>query len=109
VARIMNFTGPTTTGKFLVVNEDTTTHQRQVSVIVTNFGKAAIVPNNLLVGVGKMLFADMQTWCLAVKVPPKLKALAKTTDATSAYWKTEVTLESLNQSANYMMTGIASV
>jgi len=108
VVRIMNFTGPSTTGKFLMVNETTTVHNRQVSVIVTNFGKVSIVPNNLLAGLGKMLFADMQTWSLAVKVPPKLKALAKTTDSTTAYWKTEITLESLNESANAMMSGLAS-
>jgi hypothetical protein len=108
VLTIMAFTGPSTTSKFLMVAENTTVHNRQVSVIVTNFGKVSIVPNNLLAGLGKMLFADMQTWCLAVKVPPKLKALAKTTDATSAYWKTEVTLESLNESANAFMSGLAT-
>jgi hypothetical protein len=108
VLTVMAFTGPSTTGKFLMVSENTTVHNRQVSVIVTNFGKVSIVPNNLLAGLGKMLFADMQTWCMAVKVPPKLKALAKTTDATTAYWKTEITLESLNESANSFMSGLAS-
>ena len=113
VARIMSFTGPTATGKFLMVNEGTTAHNRQVSVVVTNFGKAAIVPNNIAflsasVSAGKMLFADMQTWALAVKVPPKLKALAKTTDSTSAYWKTELTLEYLNESANGQISAMAT-
>lgn len=108
VTRIMGFTGPGTATKMLVVNPDTTTHQRSVSILVTNFAKAAIVPNNLLVGVGKLLYADMKTWALAVKVPPKLKALAKTKDSTSAYWKTEITLEWLNQSANAALTGIAT-
>lgn len=108
ITRIMAFTGPHSTGKILQVQPDTTTHQRNVSVIVTNFGKMAIIPNNMLVGVGKMLFADMKTWCLAVKVPPKLKALAKTTDATSAYWKTELTLEYLNESANAQISAIAT-
>jgi hypothetical protein len=102
---IMAFTGPGTSGKFLMVNENTQVHNRQVSVIITNFGRAAIVPNNILVGLGKVLFADMQTWCLAVKVPPKLKPLAKTTDSTSAYWKAELTLEYLNESANAIITG----
>ena len=102
---VMGFTGPGTSGKFLMVNEQSTTHNRQVSVILTNFGKASIVPNNMLAGLGKILYADMQTWAIAVKVAPKLKPLAKTTDSTSAYWKTELTLEGLNESANAFVSG----
>jgi len=105
VITIMGFTGPGVSGKSLMVSENTTVHNRQVSVIVTNFGRATIVPNNFLATLGKILYADMQTWCLAVKVPPKLKALAKTTDTTQAYWKTELTLEYLNQSANAFVSG----
>jgi len=112
VARIMAFTGPGTAGKFLMVSETTTVHNRQVSVIVTNFGKAAVIPNNIVAttatAAGKILFADMQTWALAVKVPPKLKALAKTTDSTAAYWKTELTLEYLNESANGQISAMAT-
>lgn len=108
VARIMGFTGPGTATKFLNVMPDTTVHQRTVSIIATNFGKCSIIPNNLLAGLGKMVYADMKTWALAVKVPPVLKALAKTTDSTSAYWKTEITLEWLNQSANALMSAIAT-
>lgn len=105
VMTVMGFTGPGTSGKFLMINEQSTTHNRQVSVILTNFGKASVVPNNMLAGLGKLLYADMQTWSLAVKVPPKLKPLAKTTDSTSAYWKTELTLEHLNESANAFVSG----
>jgi hypothetical protein len=105
VMTVMGFTGPGTQGKLQVVNENSTIHNRQVSVIVTNFGKATIVPNNMLAGLGKILYADMQTWSLAVKVPPKLKSLAKTTDSTSAYWKTELTIEHLNESANAWVSG----
>lgn len=108
VGRIMAFTGVHSTGKMQMTTETSKIHNRTVSIVVTNFGKMSIIPNQMLAAVGKMLFADAQTWALAVKVAPKLKALAKTTDSTSAYWKTELTLESLNESANSQISAIAT-
>ena len=83
-------------------------HCDPVNVLTVMAFTGPSTTGKFLAGLGKMLFADMQTWCMAVKVPPKLKALAKTTDATTAYWKTEITLESLNESANSFMSGLAS-